>query len=147
MKILVLNGPNLNTLGDREPGIYGNLGYDELCDGIKSFCKTFSVDVAIYQSNNEGDIVTELQKAKDGFDGIVINAGALTHYSYAVYDAIKYAALPTVEVHISNIFNREDFRKTSVISSACDGVISGLGTEGYYYAIEYLKSLYQQDGE
>ncbi|MDR1940451.1 MAG: type II 3-dehydroquinate dehydratase [Clostridiales bacterium] len=139
MRILVINGPNLNLIGDREREIYGETGYGELCRSIETYAKGLSVDAEVYQSNGEGDIVTKIQQAKKNFDAIVINAGALTHYSYAVYDALKYAGLPIVEVHISNIFKREEFRKTSVLSPIAVGVVSGLGIDGYFYAIDFLK--------
>jgi 3-dehydroquinate dehydratase-2 len=139
MKILIINGPNLNLLGERETAIYGSMDYTALSDTVKKRAKELRIEVEIYQSNHEGDIVTKIQNAKGAFDGIIINAGALTHYSYAVYDALKYVKLPVVEVHLSNIFAREEFRKNSVLSPICVGVISGLGTEGYIYALDYLQ--------
>jgi 3-dehydroquinate dehydratase-2 len=141
MKILIVNGPNLNVLGKREPDIYGNGDYAALCEKIKRGADKLAVETEIFQSNSEGEIVTVIQNAKSAFDGIIINAGALTHYGYAVYDALKYANLPSVEVHISNIFAREEFRKTSVLSPVCAGIVSGLGTDGYLYALDYLSGL------
>ncbi|MDR3293126.1 MAG: type II 3-dehydroquinate dehydratase [Clostridiales bacterium] len=137
-KILIINGPNLNVIGDREKDVYGEGSYDALKKSLQTLAKELSVSVEVFQSNSEGEIVTRIQEAKGEFDGIVINAGALTHYSYATYDALKYTELPVVEVHISNIFQREEFRKTSVLSSACVGIISGLGRKGYEYAVRFL---------
>jgi 3-dehydroquinate dehydratase-2 len=127
MKILVVNGPNLNLLGLREPEIYGSITYKELCEKIVSYCKDRGCHADCFQSNCEGEIITAIQKAKGVYDGIIINAGALTHYSYPIYDALKYADLPTVEVHISNLYKREEFRHKSVISAAYSGMITGLG--------------------
>ena len=138
MKFLVVNGPNLNLLGVREKNIYGESTYEELCKAVEARAKELKAEADFYQSNHEGDIVTAMQNAKGGYGGIIINAGALTHYSYALYDALKYTELPAVEVHVSNIFKREDFRKQSVLSPACVGIISGLGVHGYIYALEYL---------
>jgi 3-dehydroquinate dehydratase-2 len=142
MKILVINGPNLNVVGKREPSIYGVVGYSTLCERIKKSAEASDTYVEIFQSNSEGEIVTKIQEAKGVFDGLVVNGGALTHYSYALYDAVKYADLPTVEVHISNIFQREEFRKFSVLSPICIGIVSGLGIEGYEYAINYLRRIH-----
>ncbi len=138
MKILVINGPNLNMLGVREPEIYGNNTYKNLCKKIKLYAKEKCVKVAFYQSNCEGDLVTAIQKAYKKFDGIVINPGAYTHTSVALLDAVKSVGIATVEVHISDVSTREDFRQTSFIRAACIGTISGKGFQGYNDAINLL---------
>jgi 3-dehydroquinate dehydratase II len=137
-KIMVINGVNLNMLGIREPGIYGNGKYEDLIKYIKD--KESDVDLSFYQSNHEGDIVDTIQNCYfEKFDGIVINPGAFTHYSYAILDAIKAVSIKTVEVHISDIDSREEFRKISVIKPACVAQIKGKGWDGYIEAIELLK--------
>ena len=138
MKILVINGPNLNMLGIREPDHYGRETYQDLCDKIQKYCDDKSIDVKIYQSNHEGDLVDEIQKAYGNTDGIVINPGAYTHTSVAILDAIKSVSIPTVEVHISKVEEREDFRQVSYVRLACVNTITGHGTDGYLEAIDYL---------
>ena len=124
---MVINGPNLNMLGIREPDIYGRTTYNDLCDIIKNHCKEKNVEVEIYQSNHEGDLVDKIQSTYNTFDGIVINPGAYTHTSIAILDAVKAVAIPTVEVHISDVDSREPFRAVSYIRLACETVISGRG--------------------
>ncbi|MBQ0136176.1 MAG: type II 3-dehydroquinate dehydratase [Oscillospiraceae bacterium] len=136
MKILVINGPNLNMLGIREPAIYGEETYDDLCERIENYCTKKNVEVEIYQSNHEGDLVDKIQEAYRKVDGIVINAAAYTHTSIAIFDALKSVNIPAVEVHISNTDKREDFRKTSYLSAACFKTIIGEGTVGYLKAID-----------
>ena len=139
MKIYVINGPNLNMLGIREPGIYGNGSYADLIDMVKSRCETLGIDVVCYQSNHEGDLVDKIQEAYfEGADGIVINPGAYTHTSIALLDAVKSVRIPTIEVHISKLSEREDFRQVSYIRLACEKTISGMGIDGYIEAINYL---------
>ena len=138
MKILVINGPNLNMLGIREPDHYGRETYQDLCDKIQKYCDDKSIDVKIYQSNHEGDLVDEIQKAYGNTDGIVINPGAYTHTSVAILDAIKSVSIPTVEVHISKVEEREDFRQVSYVRLAAKKTITGHGTDGYLEAIDYL---------
>jgi 3-dehydroquinate dehydratase-2 len=138
VKILLINGPNLNLLGIREKTVYGTMNYSELCDYIYNYCKSIGVEVDIVQSNHEGEIVDFIQGGYGKYDGIVINPGAYTHYSIAIYDAIKAVSLPTIEVHISNIYAREEFRRKSVVSPACIGQITGLGYYGYVLAIMAL---------
>ncbi|MDD6023221.1 MAG: type II 3-dehydroquinate dehydratase [Oscillospiraceae bacterium] len=138
MKFLVINGPNLNLLGIREPGIYGGGTYDALVSRIESAARGMGVEVECFQSNHEGEIIDRIHAAMGVFDGIIINPGAYTHYSYAILDALKAVNLPTVEVHISNIHKREEFRHTSVTAAACDGQICGLGFYGYTAALVYL---------
>lgn len=141
MKIYVINGPNLNFLGIREKNVYGSDSYEELCNYINSESKKLNVEIEVFQSNIEGEIVDFIQKAHKNADCIVINAGAYTHYSIAIFDAIKSVNLPTIEVHLSNIYKREEFRHKSVIAPACLGQISGLGFLGYKLAIEALLNL------
>ena len=138
MKILVINGPNLNMLGIREPSVYGNSTYKDLCAMIDSYCAEKGIEVKIYQSNHEGDIVTEIQNAYGAFDGIVINPAAYTHTSVAILDAVKAVAIPTVEVHISDVSKREDFRQISYVRRACIKTICGHGFNGYLEAIDCL---------
>lgn len=138
MKILVINGPNLNMLGIREPKIYGNKTYKDLCLKIKTYAKEKGVKVSFFQSNCEGDLVTAIQKTYNKFDGIVINPGAYTHTSVALLDAVKSVGTPTVEVHISAVETREDFRQISYIRNACISTISGKGFDGYNEAIDVL---------
>ena len=138
MKILVLNGPNLNLLGIREPDQYGNSTYKDLVKLIKNHCKAKNVFVTIKQTNYEGRLVDFIQKAKGVFDGIVINPAAYTHTSVAILDAVKAVNIPTVEVHISKVEDREEFRQISYIRSACKKTITGKGFDGYLEAIDFL---------
>ena len=138
MKIMVINGPNLNMLGIREPDIYGKDNFKTLCSNIENYAEEKGVEVKLYQSNHEGDLVDEIQNAYNNFDGIVINPGAYTHTSIAILDAVKAVGIPTVEVHISDVSKREDFRQISYIRSACVKTIAGHGINGYIEAIEYL---------
>ena len=138
MKFLVLNGPNLNFLGIREPGIYGSGTYAELLDQIRAHAALRGVEVKPAQSNHEGALVDEIQAAYGDCDGIVINPGAYTHTSIALLDAVKAVGLPTVEVHISDVSKREDFRQISYIRAACLATIAGHGTAGYMEAIDLL---------
>ena len=139
MKIYIINGPNLNMLGIREPDKYGKVGYTELCDMIKKHCSEHGIVPCLYQSNHEGDLVDKIQEAYfDGASGIVINPGAYTHTSIALLDAVKATQLPTVEVHISKVEEREDFRQTSFIRAACQKTITGHGVAGYLEAIDFL---------
>lgn len=138
MKILVINGPNLNMLGIREPQIYGSQTYDDLCKFIKTHCDNIGVSVEFYQSNHEGDLVDKIQAAYGNTDAIVINPGAYTHTSVALLDAVKSVGIPTVEVHISDPDTREEFRKTSYIRLACVKTIKGLGFKGYTDAVDFL---------
>lgn len=138
MKILVINGPNINMLGIREPDIYGKSGYSELCDKVSAFCRERDIEVKLFQSNHEGDLVDEIQSAYGNFDGIVINPAAYTHTSVAILDAVKAVGIPTVEVHISDVSKREDFRQISYIRAACINTVSGHGIAGYTEAIDIL---------
>lgn len=141
MKLLIINGPNLNLLGLREPEIYGKQNYAALCSLIKKTCESLDVEYEIFQSNHEGVIVDKIQDAYSVFDGIVINPAAYTHTSVAILDALKAVAIPTVEVHISDINSREEFRKFSYVSLVAKKTIAGLGFDGYRVAIEELKKM------
>jgi 3-dehydroquinate dehydratase-2 len=136
MKILIINGPNLNLLGTREPDIYGDQSFQSFFETIKSNFK--EIDLEYYQSNVEGEIINKLHEAGFNYDGIILNAGGYTHTSVAISDAIAAIKTDVVEVHISNIYKREEFRHKSIISKECIGMISGLGLEGYLLAITYL---------
>ncbi len=138
MKILVINGPNINMLGIREPKLYGSESYSELCRRIKLCAQKHGVDVEIYQSNHEGELVDKIQSAYGNTDGIVINPAAYTHTSIAIPDALKAVAIPAVEVHITDVSKREEFRRISYVRAACEKTISGHGISGYDEAIEYL---------
>jgi 3-dehydroquinate dehydratase II len=138
MKILVINGPNINMLGHREPDIYGIKSYASLLEFIQDVAAQHGVEVECMQSNHEGAIVDTIQAAYGRFDAIVINPAAYTHTSVAILDALKAVALPTVEVHLSNIHEREAFRKVSYTAQACERTFAGMGFEGYAQAIRYL---------
>lgn len=139
MKILVINGPNINMLGIREKNIYGSKNYDDLVNFIKSAASEKGVKTEFFQSNHEGDIVDRIQKAYfENFDGIIINPAAYTHTSIAILDALKAVSIKTVEVHLSDISLRESFRKKSLISQACEKTIMGKGFEGYKEALNYF---------
>ena len=142
MKILVINGPNLNFLGIREKNIYGNQDYEYLCNMIRDNAVTHGDEAECYQSNHEGAIIDRIQQAySDGTEGIVINPGAYTHYSYAIHDALKSIEnIPKVEVHISDIQSREEFRKVSVTAPACDHQIYGHGLNGYIEAMDFIRT-------
>ena len=138
MKILVINGPNLNMLGIREPDIYGKETYNSLVEKIEEYAKKKNVSVKCFQSNHEGALVDVIQFAYGLYDGVVINPGAYTHTSIAILDALKAVNIPSVEVHISDVDSREDFRKISYVRNACFETISGKGTDGYLLAIDAL---------
>lgn len=138
MKILVINGPNINMLGIREPGIYGSDSFEVLCDTVKEHAEEKGVEVKLFQSNHEGSLVDEIQAAYGVFDGIVINPGAYTHTSIALLDALKAVGIPTVEVHISDVSKREDFRQISYIRSYCVKTITGHGIKGYTEGMDFL---------
>ena len=140
MKILVINGPNLNFLGIREKTIYGSENYEYLVNMIEEYCKERNIDVECYQSNHEGAIIDKIQEAYfNGTDGIVINPGAYTHYSYAIRDALaSVTTFPKIEIHISDVNSREEFRHISVTEPACDGQIVGKGIKGYLMAIDMI---------
>lgn len=138
MNILILNGPNINMIGIREPSIYGTKTYKDLEDYCLSFESSYNVTIDIKQTNYEGIIIDLLQWSHDHYDGVILNAGAFTHYSYAIMDAIKSIKTPVIEVHLSDLAKREDFRQVSVIKDACEYSIMGKGFEGYKDAIMIL---------
>ena len=137
MRILIINGPNLDILGKREPEIYGTMSLWDIENRLKA--KFSNVKLEFYQSNSEGPIIDALHKALDGVtDGVVLNPGAFTHYSFAIRDAVAALKVPVIEVHLSNVHSREEFRRESVIAPACKGVIAGFGVRGYELAVEYI---------
>lgn len=142
MKILVINGPNINMLGIREPGIYGKDNYNSLLEKIKVWADELNCETECFQSNHEGSIVDKIQEAYGNFDGIVINPAAYTHTSVAILDALKSVAIPAVEVHISDVTKRENFRQISYAGMACEEHIIGKGLEGYRFAMKYLCEKY-----
>lgn len=138
MRILIINGPNINMLGIREPDIYGKNTYADLCEMIEAHAAEKGIEVKLFQSNHEGSIVDEIQAAYGNFDGIVINPAAYTHTSVAILDALKSVAIPAVEIHISDVSAREDFRQISYAGMACEKSFIGLGFDGYLKGIDYL---------
>ena len=136
MKLIIINGPNLNLLGIREKEIYGETSFEEYLSTLKSKFK--DVELEFFQSNHEGELIEKIQEVGFSYEGIIINAGGFTHTSVALRDAIASVSSPAIEVHISNILNREDFRKKSFLSDVCKGIISGLGLKGYEFAIDYF---------
>jgi len=140
-KILIINGPNLNLLGNREESKYGKSTLAEVKKNCESHAKSICVEIKFEQSNIEGEIVTIIQKAKGNYDGIIINAAGYTHTSVAILDALLAIKLPTIEVHITNIYNREEFRKKSLISKAANGIICGFGINGYIMALDSIKKI------
>lgn len=142
MKILVINGPNLNFLGIREKGIYGSESYDTLVARLRAKAEAEGIELECFQDNSEGAIIDRIQKAYfDEVDGIIINPGAYAHYSIAIRDALASVTVPKIEVHISNVYKREEFRHTSVVTPVCDGEILGLGLNGYLLALDAMKEL------
>ena len=140
-KILVINGPNLNMLSLREPGIYGTQTLDEINENISTYARSFDIKCDFYQSNCEGEIITAIHSVLDNYDGCIINAAAYTHYSYAILDAIKTVDKPFIEVHLSNVHAREEFRHKSVIAAACVGTIAGFGKNSYFLAVNAMKDI------
>ena len=141
MKILIINGPNLNMLGKRDGSVYGTKNYADLVDMIEKEAEKLLIDVLFFQSNHEGELIDFIQNNSNDSDGIIINPGALTHYSIALRDALSDSKLKIVEVHISNIHAREQFRHISVIAPISEGQIAGLGFNGFLYALKYFKAL------
>ncbi|MBR2085863.1 MAG: type II 3-dehydroquinate dehydratase [Oscillospiraceae bacterium] len=140
-KILIMHGPNLNLLGEREPGIYGDTNFETLNAHLVEFAASLGLEAEVFQSNHEGALVDKLHESRKEFAGVVLNAGAYTHYSYAIADAIKAIRIPVIEVHISNIFARDAFRSHSVIAPVCKGSISGFGLLSYDLGIRALEAL------
>lgn len=141
MKLLVVNGPNINMLGIRELEVYGKGTYIDLCNLVDNYCREKDIEVEFFQSNHEGDIVDTIQNAYDNFDGIIINPAAYTHTSIAILDALKAVGIPTVEVHISDVSKREDYRQVSFIRDYCKKSIMGFGFKGYLMAVDYFVEL------
>jgi len=137
-KVCIINGPNLNLLGKREKEIYGDKSFEEVFNQLQEFAQSKSMDLSYFQSNHEGEIINKIHECMGDMDYIVINPGAFTHYSYSIFDAVLAVKVPTIEVHISNIFSREEWRKKSVISPACIGIISGLGLDVYRLALLHI---------
>ena len=138
-KIIILNGPNLNLLGEREKDKYGNISLKDIENNCKEFSKKNDIELSLYQSNVEGELVEEIQKSRKNQDGLIINAGGYTHTSVSIHDALKIIKIPIIELHITNIYNREDFRHKSLISKIANGVICGFGSEGYIMALKAMK--------
>ena len=146
MKILIINGPNLDMLGKREPGIYGTRSLDDINSDIKAFGVSRGIECDFYQSNCEGELIDKIHSVLEDYDGCVINAGAYTHYSYAIRDAISAVSKPFIEVHMSNVHARDEFRHKSVISAVCAGVIAGFGEDSYTLALSALESIVKKNG-
>lgn len=140
-KILVLNGPNINLTGEREKGVYGTDTYETICGEIMAYAEKIGFSCEIFQSNHEGEIIDKLHAARLESDGVVINAGAYTHYSYAIRDAISAIKIPCIEVHMSNIYGRDEFRSKSVIAPVCAGHIAGFGKNSYILAVQGLAAM------
>ena len=139
MKLMIINGPNLNLLGVREREIYGSEGYEQVCEDILEMARQRGHEATLFQSNSEGELIDSIHNAYlEGYDGIIINPGAYTHYSYAIHDALKAVHIPAVEVHLSNIHSREPFRHISVTAPACVGQLCGFGIYGYAMAMDAL---------
>ncbi len=139
-KIIILNGPNLNLLGEREKEKYGNISLKDIENVCNEFSKKNEIELSLYQSNIEGELVEEIQKSRKDKNGLIINAGGYTHTSVAIHDALKILKIPIIELHITNIYNREDFRHKSLISKIAKGIICGFGTDGYIMALKAMKT-------
>jgi len=138
MNLLIINGPNLNLLGQREPKIYGKETLQDILDDVFLYSKNHNIDVEAFQSNHEGEIVDMIQKSNDLYQGLIINPGALSHYSISIRDAISSISIPVIEIHLSNVFTREKFRNHSVISDVCSQMVVGFGSSGYKIAVGYF---------
>ena len=139
-KIIILNGPNLNLLGEREKDKYGNITLKNIENNCKGFAKKNNIDLSFFQSNVEGELIEEIQKSRTEHHGLIINAGGYTHTSVAIHDALKILKIPIIELHITNIYNREEFRHKSLISQLATGILCGFGTEGYIMALQAMKN-------
>tara|TARA_B110001452_G_scaffold230638_1_gene207145 strand:+ start:216 stop:653 length:438 start_codon:yes stop_codon:yes gene_type:complete len=139
-KFIILNGPNLNLLGEREKDKYGNITLKDIEINCKEFAEKNNIKLTFFQSNIEGELVEEIQKSRKEYNGLIINAGGYTHTSVAIHDALKILTIPIIELHITNIYNREEFRHKSLISEVVTGIICGLGTDGYLVALKAMKN-------
>ena len=139
-KIIILNGPNLNLLGEREKEKYGNVTLKDIENNCNEFAKKNNIDLTLFQSNIEGELVNKIQEARKEYNGLIINAGGYTHTSIAIHDALKVLKVPIIELHITNIYNREEFRHKSMISKVASGVLCGFGTDGYLMALRAMKN-------
>ncbi len=144
-KIIILNGPNLNLLGEREKEKYGNVTLKDIENNCKEFAKKNNIVITFFQSNVEGELVETIQKARNEFDGVIINAGGYTHTSVAIHDALKILKIPIIELHITNIYNREEFRHKSLISKVATGVLCGFGVDGYITALQSMKNFLKNE--
>ena len=144
-KIIILNGPNLNLLGEREKNQYGSLSLEEIEKNCKNYTSKNNIDLSFFQSNIEGELINKIQNSRNNHHGLIINAGGYTHTSVAIHDALKILKIPIIELHISNIYNREDFRHISLISKLAKGVICGFGAEGYLMAIKAMNKLLKNE--
>ena len=144
-KIIIVNGPNLNLLGEREKNEYGNTTLKAIEDNCKDYASKNKINLSFYQSNIEGELVDQIQKSRNDQDGLIINAGGYTHTSVAIHDALKILNIPIIELHISNIYNREDFRHKSLISKIAKGVICGLGADGYLLSLQAINNLLKNE--
>ena len=144
-KIIILNGPNLNLLGEREKSQYGSFTLKDIENTCVEFAKNNEIKLSIFQSNIEGELIEKIQKSRNDQDGLIINAGGYTHTSVAIHDALKILKIPIIELHISNIYNREDFRQKSLISKVANGIICGFGAEGYIMALESMKKFIKNE--
>ncbi len=144
-KIIILNGPNLNLLGEREKSQYGSFTLKDIENTCVEFAKNNEIKLSIFQSNIEGELIEKIQKSRNDQDGLIINAGGYTHTSVAIHDALKILKIPIIELHISNIYNREDFRHKSLISKVANGIICGFGAEGYIMALKSMKKFLKNE--
>ena len=145
MKVLVINGPNLNLLGEREPNVYGSDSLQKINEGLEQEAKSGGHEIEFFHSNSEGGIIDKLHAARLGFDGVILNAGAYTHYSYAIRDAIAAIKIPVIEVHLSNVNSSDEFRKTRVIAPVCVGSRAGFGKRSYYLGLKALEYIVGDD--
>ena len=143
-KIIILNGPNLNLLGEREKNQYGSFTLKDIEKKCREYANKNNIELSLFQSNIEGELVTQIQKSRENQDGLIINAGGYTHTSVAIFDALKILKIPIIELHISNIYNREDFRHKSLISKVAKGVICGFGAEGYVMTLEAMNKFLEK---
>ena len=144
-KIIILNGPNLNLLGEREKEKYGSISLKDVEKNCTNFAKKNKIELSLFQSNIEGELVNLVQKSRNEYDGLIINAGGYTHTSVAIHDALKVLKIPIIELHITNIYNREEFRHKSLISSLASGIICGFGTKGYIMALDAMANILKNE--